>query len=78
MSMTPRDFCYWLQGFFELSDIDGHGDLVLHQDDVKIIREHLDLVFQTTMPSLPLLSDSVWTNGDQKPLLTFPGNQPSC
>lgn len=37
--MTSRDFCFWLQGYFELSD----GGLTL--DQVAVVRRHLGLVF---------------------------------
>jgi len=40
--MTSRDFCYWLQGFFELSG--GGGELT--QAQAGAIRKHLALVFK--------------------------------
>lgn len=40
--MTSRDFCYWLQGFFELSG--GGGEL--SQPQVGVVRKHLALVFK--------------------------------
>jgi hypothetical protein len=47
--MKSRDFVYWLQGFFEISDI---KTLTEHQ--VKIIRNHLNLVFKHEIdPSMP-------------------------
>lgn len=39
--MTSRDFCYWLQGFFELA---GHTDLTIEQGDT--VKAHLALVFK--------------------------------
>lgn len=44
--MTSRDFCYWLQGFFEI-----HGEKTaelptLDQDQVRCIKAHLALVFK--------------------------------
>lgn len=38
--MTSREFMYWLQGFFELS-----GEDVLTPEQVKIIKNHVHLVF---------------------------------
>jgi len=38
--MTPEQFIYWLQGFFELSDA-----VSLTEKQVKIIKEHLEYVF---------------------------------
>lgn len=40
--MTARDFCYWLQGYFELAD--PHGGLTQEQAD--LIATHLALVFK--------------------------------
>jgi hypothetical protein len=38
--MTSRDFCYWLQGFFELS-----GNDTINAGQVKQIKDHLNMVF---------------------------------
>lgn len=39
--MNELNFAYWLQGFFELTDAE-----TLTVDQVKIIKEHLALVFK--------------------------------
>ncbi|MBI4020706.1 MAG: hypothetical protein HY369_00520 [Candidatus Aenigmarchaeota archaeon] len=40
--MTERDFCYWLQGFIELT---GHDHLqAFTPDQVQSIQKHMDLV----------------------------------
>jgi hypothetical protein len=38
--MTPENFCYWLQGYMELTP-----DAKLTDEQVKVIKEHLQLVF---------------------------------
>lgn len=45
--MTSRDFCYWLQGFFEISG-DPRLDVAepLNITQVAMIRKHLALVFK--------------------------------
>lgn len=44
--MTPEQFCYWLQGFFELScPIDG-----LSPSQIAAIRDHLNTVFNKVTP----------------------------
>ncbi len=40
--MRSRDFCFWLQGFFELKD----PQAVVSPEQVEIIRKHLALVFK--------------------------------
>lgn len=45
--MTEKDFCYWLQGFFEMTEAD-----VLSQKQVLMIREHLALVFNKVTSSI--------------------------
>ena len=43
--MTARDFCYWLQGYFELQNVSEdklemtHGNLIL-------VKRHLEMVFK--------------------------------
>lgn len=38
--MTARDFCFWLQGHFELN-----GDKAITAEQSTVIRKHLSLVF---------------------------------
>lgn len=40
--MTSRDFCYWLQGFFELANPPG----ALNATQVVLVQNHLALVFK--------------------------------
>ena len=47
--MTSRDFCYWLQGFFEIAE-GGDPDIMQRTDgltysQVEMIKKHLALVF---------------------------------
>jgi hypothetical protein len=41
--MTSREFCYWLQGYFEISDDD--KGTVLGTAQVRAIKRHLAMVF---------------------------------
>lgn len=43
--MTPRDFCYWLQGFLEV----GRPE-TLDATQVQQLRDHLNLVFEQVTP----------------------------
>ena len=45
--MKSRDFCYWLQGFFELADLNEEvpEKLTLTPQQVECIRRHLNMVF---------------------------------
>lgn len=53
--MTSRDFCYWLQGFFELAE---PGNLT--SDHIRVIKQHLSLVFTHEIdPSFPKAQQSV-------------------
>lgn len=38
--MKPEEFCYWLQGFFELSE-----SLDLTPKQIQVIKNHLSMVF---------------------------------
>lgn len=68
--MTPEQFCYWLQGYYELSD-EGRG---LSQKD-HTIRDHLKTVFEKATPSYthsePLTTKYV-------PPVPFPGGTNIC
>lgn len=47
--MTSRDFAYWLQGFFELSEA-----TTLNEHQTKLIQQHLNMVFIHEIdPSFP-------------------------
>ena len=41
--MKARDFCYWLQGYFELSESEND---ILTISQVKMIQRHLNMVFK--------------------------------
>lgn len=48
--MTSRDFCFWLQGFFEITDAGDNPnvkiDKGLTSEKVAVIKRHLALVFR--------------------------------
>lgn len=44
--MNERDFCYWLQGYFELTE--GAG---LTENQVEIIKDHLGLAMTKVTPN---------------------------
>lgn len=41
--MTARDFCYWLQGYFELNRT--RPEVTLDAEQAGLIRRHLAMVF---------------------------------
>lgn len=48
--MTPQEFCYWLQGFFEVSDVSDIEFKSLNALQIQVIRSHLALVFKKETP----------------------------
>ncbi len=48
--VQPLEFCYWLQGFFELAVPTDHGSGGLSQWQAHTIQDHLALVFKKTTP----------------------------
>ena len=47
--MTSRDFCYWLQVYFEISEVKGCKeklDIGITSDRAEIIKRHLAMVFK--------------------------------
>lgn len=51
--MTPENFCYWLQGLFEVGK-----PKVLTEEQVEEIRNHLALVFHKVTPDLTVSFDT--------------------
>jgi hypothetical protein len=47
--MNEREFCYWLQGFFELN---GEDLVDLSAEQVRMIKDHLNLVFKKVTPDI--------------------------
>jgi hypothetical protein len=72
--MTTVEFCYWLQGHFELSQTKGRDGL--SGDQVTTIRNHLDLVFKHDIdPSYskdPKVQAAMQATHDGAPLDLFP------
>ncbi len=49
--MKMQEFCYWLQGYFE---INAHYDQSLNGNQVQMIKNHLKMVFKHDIdPSYP-------------------------
>jgi len=53
--MNELNFCYWLQGFFELKKTIDHRE-GFSPDTVKVIEDHLKLVFNKVTPTYQLPS----------------------
>lgn len=66
--MQTSEFCYWLQGFFELSD-----KKALSVDQVEIIQAHLALVFIHDLDHKQLKDKLQATHDSAKPKLQFVG-----
>lgn len=47
--MDSQSFCFWLQGFFELSN-----PTTLNEAQLKTIQDHLKLVFTKVTPNYPI------------------------
>jgi hypothetical protein len=52
--MTSRDFCYWLQGYFEIMDPSGKAPMAVGPAQVECIRKHLDYVFERQDQPAPI------------------------
>lgn len=42
--MKAENFCYWLQGFFEITDPEFKG-MICSSEQILMIRKHLNMVF---------------------------------
>ena len=62
--MTSRDFCYWLQGYFELN-----GPKKIDEKETELIKKHLNLVFKHEIdPSMGDKSHQEELNNIHSPL----------
>jgi hypothetical protein len=66
--MTEREFCYWLQGLFEVGKPE-----TLNADQTEMIRQHLGLVFDRVINVATLdLSRIVHVDASKVPPATLP------
>lgn len=52
--MTPEQFTYWLQGIMEFRKTIGQEDSKMRPNTVKMIEDHLQLVFNKVTPQYGL------------------------
>lgn len=57
--MQSRDFCYWLQGFFELTE-DQSG---ITEEQTQKIKNHLDMVFAHEITPDGQLKSDIMSDG---------------
>ena len=78
--MTSRDFCYWLQGLFELG-----GPKALDEKQTDLVKRHLAMVFvheidpsiDKASPDTKKLLDKLHEEG-AKPPPAIPTHGPGC
>lgn len=77
--MTAQEFCYWLQGYFEIGDKDGikKPDRALTHQQAEMIREHLGYVFAKRESDIrgPMNLGSIGS-GDYFGTQPWPGTNP--
>ena len=65
--MTPENFVYWLQGYFELNDaivsMDPAKVEFIGPQQIKVIKDHLKLVLKKKTPSFPFIFQPSLTPG---------------
>jgi hypothetical protein len=65
--MNEREFCYWLQGLFEIG-----GARSLDEQQTQIVKDHLALIFHKTTPHVSLADGSLFKTYDSSKI-QFPG-----
>ena len=58
MVMTPENFCYWLQGYFEILDAKGSIHDYLSEDQLKTVKDHLKLALSKQTPDRSPFTDT--------------------
>jgi len=51
--MSPENFCYWLQGWFEIGRHNDHN-YSFNNQQIQEIKNHLKLVFEKVTPELKI------------------------
>ncbi len=73
--MKSRDFCYWLQGFFEIS---GGSAVILNSEQIQMIQNHLNMVFVHEIdPSFPAQEQGKLNETHRPPPIPEPTPAPS-
>lgn len=67
--MKSRDFCYWLQGLFELGD-----PVALDPRQTEMIKRHLALVFKHEIDEPDPTGELQATHDGTKPTVNLPPN----
>jgi len=71
--MTSRDFAFWLQGFFEVSNAE-----TITKEQTQVIKNHLNLVFKHEIdPSMGDDKHQAELNAIHKPNSIFSNNNNS-
>lgn len=70
-NMTAENFCYWLQGYIEISRANGQP-IVITDKEVQVIEDHLKLIFKK---EIPIRSGNI---GQSCNLLSFIDHPVSC
>jgi hypothetical protein len=68
--MNELNFCYWLQGFFELKKTIDHRE-GFSPETVKVIEDHLNLVFNKVTPNRAITQELV-DRFKQTPITSLP------
>ena len=68
--MNELNFCYWLQGFFELKKTIDHRE-GFSPETVKVIEDHLKLVFNKVTPNRAITQELV-DRFKQTPITSLP------
>ena len=79
--MTPQEFCYWLQGYFEITREDNSSSAKgLTVDQMRVLKNHLALVFKHSID--PQAGNEAVQNvlndihSENKPGVTRPPSKP--
>ncbi|MBM6442390.1 hypothetical protein JQF37_01950 [Pseudomonas sp. MIL9] len=65
--MTPEQFCYWLQGYFELKQTIDHRAGAT-PETMKVIEDHLKTVFVKVTPEVQMQPVKIEWPADTKPI----------
>jgi DUF438 domain-containing protein len=74
--MTPNDFVYWLQGFFEISEAANVKEL--NEAQAQIVKDHLQLVFKKETPIYTTCSGTCGVAGNSSEIAGEVSSNSTC
>lgn len=72
--MRSSEFCYWLQGYFEINEADPESPKEINEKQVEMIQRHLSMVFVHDLDPKQVADKLQQIHDGNNHLIQKPGN----